>query len=179
MPGCQVCLIELKCGTKVSTSFLEIRADIFSCHNETDVKIHIELADPLKHPFDKLPDLSELPHISTLTEERQQIIEQVQLQMASIPDYQRKSINKHDEISLPILLEVKTIKPSLRNEFSSSRTWKMSIGMVSFLISLTLHAGLSYFLHKYRARYDLIEKALIGDKKIQAKALLLVSVDEY
>ena len=136
MPGCQVCLIELKCGTKISTSFLEIRADIFSCHNDTDVKIDIELADPLKHLFNKLPDLSELPHISTMTEARQQIIEQVQLQMASIPEYHRKSIHKLDEISMPILLDMKTIKPSLRNEFSSSRTWKMSIGigMVSFLI---------------------------------------------
>ena len=181
MPGCQVCLIELKCGTKISTSFLEIRADIFSCHNDTDVKIGIELADPLKHLFNKLPDLSELPHISTMTEARQQIIEQVQLQMASIPEYHRKSIHKLDEISMPILLDMKTIKPSLRNEFSSSRTWKMSIGigMVSFLISLTLHTGLSYFLHKYRARYDLIKKALVGDKKIQPKAILVVSVDEY
>ena len=122
MPACQVCLIEMKCGTKVSTSFLEIRADIFSCHNETAVKI--ELGDPLKHLFNKLPDLSELPHISTMTEARQQIIEQVQLQMASIPEYHRKSINKLDEISLLKILGMKTIRPSLRNEFSSSRTWK-------------------------------------------------------
>ena len=165
MPGCQVSLIELKCGTKVSTSFLEIRADIFSCHNETNVKFDIELDDPLKHLFDKLPDLSELPHISTMTKARQQIIEQVQLQIASIPEYHRKSINKLDEISLPIVLEMKTIKRSLLKEFSSSCTWKMSIGteMVSFLISLTLHTGLSYFLHKHRARYDLIKKALVGE----------------
>ena len=116
-----------------------------------------------------------------MTEARQQIIEQVQLQIASIPEYHRKSNNKLDEISLPILLEMKTIKPSLLKEFSSSRTWKMSIGigMVSFLISLTLHTGFSYFLHKYRARYDLIKKALVGDKKIQPKALLVVSVDEH
>ena len=116
-----------------------------------------------------------------MTEARQQIIEQVQLQMASIPEYHRKSIHKLDEILMPIRLDMKTIKPSLRNEFSSSRNWKMSIGigMVSFLISLTLHTGLSYFLHKYRARYDLIKKALVGDKKIQPKAILVVSVDEY
>ena len=33
LPGCQVCIIELQCGTKLETTFLELRADIFSCQN--------------------------------------------------------------------------------------------------------------------------------------------------
>ena len=31
LPGCQVCIIELQCGTKLETTFLEFRAEMFSC----------------------------------------------------------------------------------------------------------------------------------------------------
>ena len=41
LPGCQVCVLELKCGTKIKTSSMELRADMFSCKNDSAIKIDI------------------------------------------------------------------------------------------------------------------------------------------
>ena len=35
LPGRQVCEIEIQCGTKLETTYIEIRADMFSCQNTT------------------------------------------------------------------------------------------------------------------------------------------------
>ena len=89
LPGCQVCVLELKCGTKIETSSMELRADMFSCKNDSAIKIDIKLADPLQHLFSKLPDLAEFPHISSMSEVRRQIVEQVQSKMLTVPEFQK------------------------------------------------------------------------------------------
>ena len=58
--------------------------------------IDIKSADTMNNLFDKV---TELLHISTMTDARQQIMEQVQSQMASFPEYHRKSTDNLDEIS--------------------------------------------------------------------------------
>ena len=69
---------------------MELRADKFSCKNDSAIKIDIKLADPLQHLFSKLPDLAKLPHISSMSEARRQIVEQVQLKMLTVPEFHRK-----------------------------------------------------------------------------------------
>ena len=76
-PGCQECVLELKCRTKIDTSSMELRADMFSCKNDRAIKIDIKLADPLQHLFSKLQDLAKIPNISSMSDVRRQIIEQV------------------------------------------------------------------------------------------------------
>ena len=95
LPGCQVCVLELKCGPKIEASSMELRADMFSCKNESAKKIDIKLADPLQHLFSKLPDLAELPHLSSTSEARRQIVEQVHLKkMVTMPKFtENHSIN--------------------------------------------------------------------------------------
>ena len=51
VPGCTTCVIELQCGTKIETRFMELRAGMFSCRNDTAVRIDVNLADPLRLLF--------------------------------------------------------------------------------------------------------------------------------
>ena len=118
LPGCQVCIIELQCGTKLETTFLEIRADMFSCQNTTLQKLDIKLTDPLKHLLSKVSAIDNLPHFATIAQARQQFIEEIQIQMSEIPDHQRPSLNKLDEIAQPILMNMQSIRPSLKNRFA-------------------------------------------------------------
>ena len=113
LPGCKTCVIELECGTKIETRFMKIRADIFSCRNDTAIRIDVNLTDPLQHLFSKIPSLNEMPHISTITQAREQMIEKVQLKLATVPDYHRKSFQKLDKLTEPIILDMTTIRPSL------------------------------------------------------------------
>ena len=99
LPGCQICIIELQCQTKLETTFLEIRADMFSCQNTTLQKLDIKPTDPLKHLLSKVPAIDNLPHFATIAQARQQFIEEIQMQMSEVPDNQRPSLNKLDEIA--------------------------------------------------------------------------------
>ena len=85
---------------------MELRADMFSCKNDSAIKIDIKLADPLQHLFSKLPDLVELPHISSMSEACRQIFEQAQLKMLTVPEFHRKSLDKLNEISKPIIFKM-------------------------------------------------------------------------
>ena len=102
LPGCQVCIIEVQCGTKLETTFLEIRADMFSCQNTTLQKLNIKLTDPLKQLLSKVPATENLPHFATIGQAKQQVIEEIKIQRSKIPDDQRPSWKKLDEISQPI-----------------------------------------------------------------------------
>ena len=79
-----------------------------------------------------------MPHISTLTQAREQVIEKVQIELAKVPEYHRKSFHRLNELTEPITGDIKTIRQSLRNRFTDSSTWKITIvtGVTSFLISL-------------------------------------------
>ena len=99
LPGCKTCVIELQCGTKIETRFMELRADMFSCRNDSAVRIDGNLTDPLQHLFSKILSLNKMPHISTLTQAREQVIEKVQLELANVPDYHRKSFDRLDELT--------------------------------------------------------------------------------
>ena len=59
LAGCQVGVLELKCRTKLETSSMELRADMFPCKIESAIKIYIKLAEPLQHLFSKLPVLAD------------------------------------------------------------------------------------------------------------------------
>ena len=86
---------------------------MFSCRNDTAVRIDVNLTDPLKHLFSKVPALNEMPHISTLTQAREQVIEKVQIELANVPEYHRKSFHRLNELTEPITGDIKTIRQSL------------------------------------------------------------------
>ena len=180
LPGCQVFIIELQCGTKLETTFLEIRADMFSCQNTTLQKLDNKLTDPLKHLLSKVPAIDSLPHFATFAQARQQFIEEIQIQMSEIPDHQRPSLNKLDEIAQPILMNMQSIRPSLKNRFTQSDTWKMSviIGTIFFIISMILHALISYVCQKYSRRYSKMRKFVVGSFGIHPRLILVVTEDE-
>ena len=99
LAGYQVCIIRLERGTKIQTTYLEIRADMFSCHNATITRLGISLTDPLKLLLTKLPAIDNLPHMATIAQARQQFIKGIQLKISEVPEYQRFSFDKLDELA--------------------------------------------------------------------------------
>ena len=155
---------------------MELRADMFSCRNDSAVRIDVNLTDPLQHLFSKIPSLNEMPHISTLTQAREQVIEKVQLKLANVPDYHRKSFDRLDKLTEPIIGNMKTIRPSLRNRFTDSSTWKITIaiGVTSFSISLVLQLLFGYLTNKYGRQYNML-KILAGGTTIQPRPVVVIS----
>ena len=80
--GCRVCIIQLECGTKIETTYLEIRVDLFSRHNATITRLDINPTDQLKHLLTKISEIDNLPHMETIAQARQQFIEDIQLKMS-------------------------------------------------------------------------------------------------
>ena len=78
LPGCKVCVLELKWRTKVEASSFEIRADIFSCRKKYAIPVNVNFTDSLQYLFSKIPSLSEMPRIATVRQVLQQMIERIQ-----------------------------------------------------------------------------------------------------
>ena len=74
LDGSKACVIELECGTKIETRFIEIRADMLSCRNYSVMRVDVNLTEPLRYLFSKIRSLNEMPHIATESQARQQII---------------------------------------------------------------------------------------------------------
>ena len=176
LPGSKTCGLELQYGTKIETRFIELRADMFSCRNNPAVRIDVKLTDPLQHLFSKIPALNEMPHISTLTQAREQVIEKVQFELANVPEYHRKSFHRLNELTEPITVDMKTIRPSLRNRFTDSSTWKKTIvaGVTSHFISLVLQLPFGYLTNKYRRQNNML-KILAGGTIIQPRPVVVIS----
>ena len=111
------------------------------CHNTTIKRLEISLKDPLKHLLPKTPAIDNLPHMATIAQARKQFIEDIQLKMSEVPEYQQLSFDKLDEVAEPILCDMQTVRTSLSNKFKRAHTWKMFtiIGVASFIISMVLH----------------------------------------
>ena len=141
LAGCQVCIIQSECGTKIETTYLEIRADMFSCHNASITRLDITLTNPLKDLITQLPAIDNLPHMATIAQARQQFIEDILLKMSEKPEFERFQFDNFIEVADPIIRDMQTIRTRLSNNFTQSHTWKMSIiiGIASFIISMVLH----------------------------------------
>ena len=126
---------------------------MYSCHNASTTRLDISLTDPLQHLLEKKAAIDNWPHLATIA--RQQFIEDIQLKMSEVPEYQRFSLDKLDEVSEPILREMQTVHTSPNNKVTHARVWKMSIiiGIASFIISMILHFFIDYLVHKYKKHY--------------------------
>ena len=49
LDGCKACVIELECGTKIETQFMEIRADMVSSRNDSVMRVDENLTEPLRY----------------------------------------------------------------------------------------------------------------------------------
>ena len=159
---------------------MEIRADMVSCRNDSVMRVDVNLKEPLHYLFSKIPSLNEMPHIATESQARQQIIEKVQLKMTTNSDYYWKSFDRLNELTTPIVEDLKIIRPSLSSRFTESSTSKMTIffGLISFVISSILQILFGYFCSKYRNRYNWTDM-LIGHQQIKVRPLAVVNDAEY
>ena len=176
--GCQGWIIQLECRTNFETTYLEIRADMFLCHNNTIERLDISLTDPLKNLLPKIPAIDNLPHMATIAQARKQFIEDIQLKMSEVPEYQRLSFDKLEEVAEPILCDMQTARTRLSNKFKQAHTWKMLIiiGVASFIISMVLHFVKNYLFHRYGKRYA---KLMRSGKKIIPRPVFFVTDNEY
>ena len=62
---------------------------MFSCHNATITRLDISWTDPLKPLLAKVQAIDNLPHMATIAQARQQFIEDIELKMSEVPEYQR------------------------------------------------------------------------------------------
>ena len=113
LDGCKACVMELECGTKIETRLIEISADMASCKNDSIMRVDVKLTKHLRYLFSKVSSLNEMPHIATESQACQQIIEKVQLKMTTNSDYYRKSFDQLNELTTPIVEDLKIIRPNL------------------------------------------------------------------
>ena len=94
LPGCKTCVNESECGTEIETRSIEIRADMISCCNDTEIRYDFNLTDCVQHLLSKFPSLNDMPHILTTTQAHEQMIEEIPSNLATVHAYCRKSFQK-------------------------------------------------------------------------------------
>ena len=72
--GCRVCIITLDCGQQLQGEIIHLRSDLLSCEHEPKLRIDVKMMDPLSTMFSFLPPLEELPHFSSMTEAKKQLL---------------------------------------------------------------------------------------------------------
>ena len=122
----------------------------------------------------KTKSLSKLSHIETVKQARQQMIGRIQLE--TVPDYHRKKLDELEKPTKPMISDMITRRPNLRNRFTATTTWQLTImiGIVSFMISSLLQCAGGRLWNQYGRRHTLTQ-LFIGRKDIEFKPLIVVS----
>ena len=79
--------------------------------------------------------------MAIIAQARQQIIEDIQLKMSEVLEYQPVSFDKVDEVAEAKLRDIQTVRTSLSIKSMHKLILKISIviGIASFIISMNLH----------------------------------------
>ena len=98
-------------------------------------QLEVNLTEPLQYLFSKIQSHSEMLHFATVTQALQQMIERIQLEMTTLPDYHVKSFDQLHELTKPILINMRTIRP--RKRFNATTNWQLTIifGVILIMIS--------------------------------------------
>ena len=148
---------------------MEKRADIFSCRNNSETQVEVNLTDS------KIQSHSEMLHFATVMQARQQMIERIQLEMTTVPDYHAKSFDQLQELTKPIIGNMRTIRPSLRKRFTATTFWQLTIiiEVILIMISNLLEFAGGYLRNRYE-KPDKLTHFFIGKKEIQCKPVIVL-----
>ena len=64
-PGCSICIITLECGKHLVGPHNKIRSDLSTCEQLPAFKIKVKFPDPLKQLWSELPEVDDMPYVST------------------------------------------------------------------------------------------------------------------
>ena len=178
--GCRVCIITLACGPQLQGEIIHLRSDLSSCEHEPKLRIDVKLPDPLSTMFSLLPPLEELPHFSSMTEAKKQLLIEAQPQLQYLP--MTRSNEAVRQIAEPIIRKLTIMKPKFSEKFEQYIPWKMSLlfGFLSFLFSICLHLGYSQLLHKWSKLHRRFPFRITHEgRKIKTKPVQVVSMHDY
>ena len=99
----------------------------------------------------------------------------MKLELQSQPDHSYRSDLNY--IAQPIAKKFTALKPSLEKQFNNYLSWKihLAIGLVVFLVSTTLHLGVTYALHRYKRLHKFLPFSHKLDKqKVPLKPIMMV-----
>ena len=80
--GCRVCIIVLKCDTKIKTNNIILRPDLQTCGLLQTGQHLVYLADPLYHFLQMLPDINDLPSFTTRAQAKTAFLKEVRVELS-------------------------------------------------------------------------------------------------
>jgi hypothetical protein len=146
------------------------------------MEIEIELSDPLKHLFDMLPPIDQLPHVQTLTAAKHALINDVQHELANLPHMHRDLNDILTTIGQPVVAKLRQIKPNIKEQFDDKLSWKtyFMVGMISFCLNIIFNATLAWISHRFSHVHKRFPfRATIDGTHIKTKPICAVSPADY
>ena len=91
-----------------------------------------------------------MPQIKDVAIARTHLIQQVQLQLVQVPQHEKQSLDAIEEVTQPILTNMKKFHPQLDSKFDNTASWTpyLVFGSVLFVTSFLLHLLMSYLFHR-------------------------------
>ena len=180
--GCKVCIVILSCGQELEGPNIHLRADWSTCENTEPTVLDLALPFPLAFLFNKLPPIDDMPQIKDVDMARTHLIEQVQLQLVQVPQHKKRSLDAIEDITQPILTNMKKFHPQLDAKFDNTVSWTpyLVFGAVIFVTSFLLHLLMSYLFHRYQEVHKRFPFRLQIDKTtIKSKPIIIVSDADF
>ncbi len=162
IPGCRVCILVLKCNTKVETNNIILRPDLQTCALLPLGKHMVHLADPLLHLLNMLPDIEDLPSFTTREHARTEFLKEVRAELIRSKTNIQWSNSKLLDTK-PILYRLRRLDPKIDEKFAEYTPWKISLfaGVFSFVVSRLLHMAYVHFVKKWMmltSRYPFVHR---------------------
>ena len=150
--GCRVCIVTLPCGSELQGPNIHLRSDLATCASKSPQVIDVQLPAPLSYLFSKLPPLNDLPRVISEETAKVELLEQVQVELAQLPDFKRRDLEELDNIAAPIISRMATFHPQLSSRLDATVGWRtyLTCALVSLIFSFAIHFLISYLLSKYQ-----------------------------
>ena len=147
-----MCIVTLPCGSELRGRIIHLRSDLATCATQAPRVLDIALPAPLNCCFSKLPPLHDLPRVVSAESAKLEVLENVQMELAQLPEYKRRNLEVIDSIATPIISCMATIIPQLSSRLDATVGWRTYFVFAVFplVFSFAIHFLISYLFAKYQ-----------------------------
>ena len=122
--GCDVCIVSLPCGSEVYGPNIHIRSELEACATQPQRVLDVLILAPLNYLFPKVPPLHDLPWVASEEFAELELRENVEMELAQLPEYKRRNLEEIDKIATLIISRMATIHSQLPSWFEATVEWR-------------------------------------------------------
>ena len=121
--GRRVCIVTLPCGSELQGPNIHIRSDLATCASKSPQIVDVKLPAFSSYLVSKLRPLHDLPRVISEETAKLELMEQVQIELAQLPDFKRPDLDELDNIAAPTIRRGAKFHRQLLSRLNATIGW--------------------------------------------------------